>query len=75
MTDRLHSCKDSPTGRHAIDPLTKGCRFCHRTVGYLADIGWNAPALDPDAHLGSTEAPWKDEEADVNDTLSSMWGV
>lgn len=68
MTDRLHSCKDSPNGRHSIDPLTKGCCFCHRTVSYLTDIGWNVPAHDPDAHLGGTE--WQDEEADIND-----WGV
>lgn len=70
MTDRLRSCKDSPDGRHEMNPISRICVHCHRTVGYLTDLGWNAPALDPDAHMGATESGWQDEEADTND-----WGV
>ena len=68
MTDRLHSCKESPDGRHQTDGWM--CIFCHRTLTFLLDqgAGWNAPAVDPDAHLGAQE--WQDEEADVNDTTA-----
>ena len=67
MTDRLHSCKESPDGKHHIvtEPT---CRYCHRTVSYLNDMGWNAPKVDPDA----VEASW-DQEADVNDSPSARF--
>ena len=58
MTDRIHSCKDSPDGRHKVVAGEHGCHYCHRTVSYLMDMGWNTPAHDPDCH---------DQEADVND--------
>lgn len=45
MTDRLHSCKDSPDGKHHCEGTTVPwmCRYCHRTVAYLTDQGWRAP--------------------------------
>lgn len=57
MTDRPYSCKHSPDGKHRVANLE--CQYCHRTVTYLTDMGWNVPAHDPD---------WHDQEADVNDT-------
>ena len=64
MTDRPHSCKESPDGRHhpgsrRRDGLT--CYYCEQRIpgsfGQLLErtlhVGWNAPADDPDAHLGA----------------------
>jgi hypothetical protein len=64
MTDRIHSCKESPDGKHRIVPGEYGCYYCHRTVSYLQDMGWNAPLHDPDQ--------W-DHEADVNDAPSARF--
>lgn len=65
MTDRPHSCRQSPNGRHRFTVSPLMCDYCARTVTYLTDMGWNAPAVDPD---------WVDQEADVNDArpLSPM---
>lgn len=65
MTDRPYSCKASPDGKHHIVPGEHGCHYCHRSVSYLTDMGWNVPKLDPDAH-------W-DQEADVNDSPSARF--
>lgn len=66
MTDRLHSCKESPDGRHRPSEHSGWfCRYCCRTFDYLRDMGWNAPRHDPDALSDATG--WRDEEADVND--------
>lgn len=65
MTDRIHSCKDSPDGRHYTDLTGRYCGYCHRTVSHLQDMGWNAPAHDPDTLSDATG--WRDEEADIND--------
>lgn len=56
MTERLVSCRESPTGKH--DPMnwiangrTK-CRYCGqegRVSQTLGTISWN----EPDAHLGT----------------------
>jgi hypothetical protein len=66
MTDRLWSCKESPDGKHLFvatgqTPPRVTCRFCawempptHRAAP-LEQAGWNAPAIDPDAHLGGVE--------------------
>lgn len=58
MTDRIHSCRQSPNGRHRFTVSPLMCDYCSRTTTYLTDMGWNAPAVDPD---------WVDQEADVND--------
>lgn len=76
MTDRLYSCKHSPDGKHAIDPLTKGCRYCHRTVSYPADVGWNVPAHDPDTFMAA-DAPYahalKAEIEQGVELAASLW--
>lgn len=60
MTDRLHSCKESPIGRHEPrTDLSWMCRHCLRripTANHVpAAVGWNVPAHDPDAHLGAVD--------------------
>lgn len=62
MTDRLHSCKQSPDGRHHYTARSEivsvwrfTCRFCgsdRPDAVVVTPAGWNVPAHDPDAHLG-----------------------
>lgn len=59
MTDHPYSCKHSPNGKHKVIAGSVECAYCHRTLSYLMDLGWNVPAHDPD---------WHDQEVDINDT-------
>lgn len=59
MTDRIHSCKHSPDGRHHLD-RSGHCEHCGQhwelryptCVALLRGFGTNRP----DAHLGAVES-------------------
>ncbi|HZR25274.1 MAG TPA: hypothetical protein VFA59_16885 [Vicinamibacterales bacterium] len=65
MTDRIHSCKHSPNGKHLVRRVDsfscRVCVYCLRSVPSYSksstpvpqSVGWNVPADDPDAHIGA----------------------